>query len=50
MLLAGGNITVARQTPPYALQEFPMPGSLDAGWLMEQPSRLLDARSQVVGS
>lgn len=36
-------------TRPYALEEFPRPADLDMEWLKEQPSRLLDARSQVVG-
>ncbi|GAA2974681.1 ATP-binding protein [Actinokineospora diospyrosa] len=33
----------------YGLEEFPRPSSPGNAWLMAQPSRLLDARAQVVG-
>jgi hypothetical protein len=35
-------------TRRYTIEGFPAPTAPDAGWLMDQPSRLLDARSQVV--
>ncbi|NUT53406.1 MAG: hypothetical protein HOV94_39895, partial [Saccharothrix sp.] len=35
-------------TRRHAVEDFPVPGPLDTRWLMAQPSRLLDARSQVV--
>ena len=35
-------------TRTYAIDEFPTPSRPDTGWLMAEPSRLLDARSQVV--
>ncbi|MFI1568706.1 hypothetical protein ACH4ZX_37780 [Streptomyces sp. NPDC020490] len=31
-----------------AIEELPAPAELDPAWLMEQPSRLLDARSRIV--
>lgn len=36
------------ETRPHVVEEFPQPSLPDARWLMAQPSRLLDASSQVV--
>jgi hypothetical protein len=43
-----GGIHYYGQSRPQAIGDFPAPSSPDTGWLLEQPSRLLGARGQVV--
>lgn len=43
-----GGVHYYGRTRPYVVGDFPALSSPDTGWLLEQPSRLLGARSQVV--
>ena len=47
----GGDVIITTAAPTYRIESFPAAPALDPvrlAWLLEQPSRLLDARSQVV--
>ena len=48
-IVQGGNQYVYERGPAHQVEPFPLTTSApDPAWLLEQPSRLLDARSQVV--